>query len=167
VNPKITVEYLRTSKLELCYTAEALQELCDDANENGILATLLGLPPTDATRALSGLAYRDVLIEVSAACARRAKEYVAAYAAADAADADAAARAAANTAAHAANVRAHASDASDASAADAAAAHAAHAAYAAARAAAHAADAADAADAAYKAEIQITIRHFCHLMNWS
>jgi hypothetical protein len=146
----LTVDYIRSSLLSICYTDYEIQTLIDRVNAGeSRVDVLLSIPRMEAVRVLCGLASREVLIEVSNCCARRAKEY---------ATANAAAAAYAAAAANAAN------------AADYATANAATAAYAAVYATANAAAAAYAADYAaanaYTAELGITIRHLCMLMGW-
>jgi len=84
MNQKLTLAYLRTSVLELCYDDARLQTLLDRASTEGVLPVLLSLPPSDARRVVAGLLPRTELVEWAAWSARRAKEY-AAYAYADAA----------------------------------------------------------------------------------
>ncbi len=89
MNDQITLAYVRSSVLSICYTDEQINALLARLALNGgtesLTDVLLSIPVIDARRVIAGLLLRPALIEWSAASARRAREYAARYAAAAAA----------------------------------------------------------------------------------
>lgn len=149
----LTLEYIRTSKLSICYTDEQIQALLNRVTTEGSLPVLLSIPRADAVRVCLGLLAAADAAEVAKGCAERARRYAAdAYCA--------------GTAVHSAN----AADAADAAnvavycAANAtyAAHYAAH--YAARASAAH--YAAAYADADNVIEHELTIRDCVKRLGW-
>jgi hypothetical protein len=116
---KLTVEYIRTSSISLCYSDEKLQDLIDESERTSRVKVLLRIPRTDSVRLLCGLLSTDNRIKVAKFAARRAKDYACAANAYAAAAAAAARHAAGAAVAYAAGAAACAAgDADDAYNAD-------------------------------------------------